>query len=378
MDIGIVEGRIIAVAPQLDEQGARRVLDLQGKLVCPGMIDLHCHVYEGVATEGVNENNASPDLVGVEAGVTTLVDAGSAGSDLFGGLAHYVVPRARTRILALLNISRAGQIVGPQMSQRSAVDLDSTIRIACENPALIRGIKLLMSGPVLDVFGLEAVRLAARAASEAGIPLMVHIGDLYDPPNSRAAGLTREMLDLLRTGDIVTHACTDRVGGLLDESGRVVPELLEAQSRGVLLDIGHGRTNFYFDTVRLLLDQGIVPDTISSDVTMGGRTYLVYSLTECMSKCLALGFSLEAVARMVTASPASALGLADTLGAIAVGREADLSVLEIVEGDWQFTDCALHTLRGHQAIVPVAAVRGGELITPGWGSHPWGWLPASA
>jgi dihydroorotase len=143
----------------------------------------------------------------------------------------------------------------------------------------------------------------------------------------------------------------------------------------VILDSAHGRTNLSFSTARRLIEQGVVPDVISSDVTLGGRTWIVYGLTECMSKFLALGLSMEEVIGMATTNAAQALGMADSLGTIQVGREADLSILEVVEGEWEFVDTVGETLQGKKVIVPVATIRAGEVVVPDWGPHPWGWLP---
>jgi dihydroorotase len=375
LDIAISDAQIARIAQGIEVGKARRVLDVAGKLVVPGLIDLHAHIYWGTTTEGVSDSNAPPDLVGVQSGVTTLVDGGSAGSFNFGGFARYIVPKARTRLFAFLNIYRTGLFLGPPRDDRNSIDLEETIRTVESNKPLIQGIKLLLTNPALDVLRLELVRLATQAARETGTRLMVHIGDLSASPSPRAAGFTREVLGMLAPGDIVTHVCTARPGCVLDDEGQVMPELVDARERGVILDSAHGRTNFSFNTARRLIDQGIVPDTISSDVTLGGRTRVVYSLTECLGEFLALGLSIEEVIRMTTSNPAQALDMTGKLGAIAVGREADLSILEVAEGEWEFADSFGQTLRGEKAIVPVTTVRAGEVIMPEWGPHPWGWLP---
>lgn len=380
LDVAISAGRIARIERcidrRIDTQAARRVLDVAGKLVVPGLIDLHTHVYWGITTDQVSDLNAPPDQVGVQSGTTTVVDAGGAGFYDWNGFARYVVPNARTRILALLNIYRTCSLQSLVTSDRTLIDLEGTVRTVDANRSLIRGIKLLLNGPAIDALGMEAVRLAVRAARETGTRLMVHVGDLYSPPSPRAAVLTREMLGMLAQGDILTHLCTARPGGILDEQGRAIPELLDARERGVVLDSAQGRTNFSFDVARRLMDQGVVPDVISSDLTLGGRTWIVYSLTECMSKFLALGLGIEEVIRRTTSNPARALGMSDTLGRVEVGREADLSILQQVDGDWEFTDSLGQKLHGETAFVPVATIRSGEVIMPEWGPHPWGWLPA--
>jgi dihydroorotase len=330
----------------------------------------------GVTSEEVSDLNAPPDLIGVHSGVTTVVDAGSAGFWDLEGLTRYVVPAAATRILALLSIYRTSSLPSLVTGGDRLIDLEGTLRAVEANRGLVRGIKLPLSGAVVDLLGIEAVRRAAQVAREAGTRLMVHIGNLRTPASPRAAGLTREMLDLLTAGDILTHVCTAREGGVLDEQGRVLPELLAARERGVVLDSAQGRTNYSFRVSRRLIDQGIVPDVISSDLTWGGRGSIVYSLTECMAKFLALGVSISQVIRMTTANPAAALDMSDELGCLAVGRAADLSILHVALGEWEFKDSFGDTLVGDKALVPVAAVRSGQVIMPDWGPRPWGWLPA--
>ncbi len=374
-DIAIVGDRIARIDPGIDVGEARRVVDVTGKLVVPGLIDLHAHAYWGVTTDGISDINAPADLVGVRSGVTTVIDAGSAGFHNLGGLVRYVVPGTRTRLFAFLNLCRDGLFASPGASPRRCVDVASTVRIVEAHRSLVRGIKLILTGALLDELGLEGVHLASRVARETGTCLMVHIGDLRATTERTADQVTSKMLGILAPGDIVTHVCTARPGGLLDGHGRVRPEALDARSRGVILDSAHGRTNLSFAVARRLIDQGLAPDIISSDLTLGGRSRIVYSLTECMSKFLALGLGIEQVVSMVTSNPARVLGMADALGAIAVGREADLTILDVVDGEWEFTDSSGATLEGEKAIVPLATVRAGEVITLDWGPHPWGWLP---
>lgn len=380
LDIAIQAGRIQGIdrssGRRTGAQSARRVLDVAGKLVVPGLIDLHTHVYWGVTTDQVSDLNAPPDLVGVQAGVPTVVDAGSAGYYDWGGFARYVASNARTRVLALLSIYQTSSLQSLVTGDRPLIDVQTTIRTVEANRSLIRGIKLLLSGPSIDALGMEAVRLAVRAARETGTRLMVHVGDLNRPPSPRAADLTREMLGMLAQGDILTHLCTANRGGILDEQGRALPELLAAKQRGVVLDSAQGRYNFSFDVARRLLDQGVVPDVISSDVTGGGRTWIVYGLTECMNKFLALGMDVHDVIQRTTCNAAQALGMSDTLGRIEVGREADLSILGQEDGEWEFIDSLGQKLRGRTALVPMATIRSGQVIMPDWGPHPWGWLPA--
>jgi dihydroorotase len=376
LDIAISQGKITQIAPHIDPREADRVVDVSGKVVAPGLIDLHAHVYAGIRTVGVNENCLMPDLAGVQSGVTTLLDPGSGGCYNFSGFTRFLVPTSRTRLFALINIARNGLFGMPEITQPDDIDVEGTITCVEQNKPTVRGVKLRMAGPVLDVFGIEAAKLAKRAARETGTKLMVHIGDSREE-KPHANRLTQQLLaEVLEPGDIVTHLCTHHTGGVMRQDGTVIPELLDAMKAGVILDPAHGRHNFKFDIARRQLDQGVVPDTISTDIGLTNWKATVHSMTETMSKFLAVGLSLEEVILRTTANPAKALGMTDRLGAIAVGREADVSVLDVVDGDWQFTDSSGAHVKGTQAIIPVVTIRAGEVIAPDWGPHPWGWLPA--
>ncbi|MBI4233519.1 MAG: amidohydrolase/deacetylase family metallohydrolase [Chloroflexi bacterium] len=367
LDIAIRGNTISRIAAGIDPKEAQRVIQVDGKLVVPGLIDLHAHVAEGLTGNGIN-----PDLAGVYAGVCTVVDAGSTGSHTVAGLARYVAPHARTRLFCLVHIARTGLATMPELRSREDIDLKATIAAIQTNRPFVQGVKLRLAGPGVRDMGVEAVRLAREAARETGTRLMVHIGD---PEGVTPPEVTRQMLGLMGPGDIVTHFFTGNAGSVLDANGRVWPEVKEALARGVHLDTAHGRFNFSFDTARRVLDQGPIPHTISTDMTLPGRPAIIGSVTELMSKFLALGFSLEEVVRMTTANAARALGMEDRLGALAEGREADLTVLEAVDGSFVFRDTPGKTLKGAKALVPLLTIRAGQPMPLDWGPRPWGWLP---
>ena len=370
LDVAIKHGVISQVASNINPSGSSRVMDVSGKLVVPGLIDLHCHIYEGV-----NQNGVNPDLAGVKSGVTTLVDAGSAGCYTFGGFPQYILPQAKTRILCMLHISKTGLSYQPDLSRREDIDLEETARVIDANKPLIQGVKLRVVGPAVPTMGIEMVRLAKKAATEAGVRLMVHIGDR---DAGRGPTLTRDLLALMESGDILTHLFTGNPGRILDGNGNVIPEIMDAQDRGVFFDTAHGRQNFSFELAKQALDQGVKPQSISTDITIPGRLNTVHSMTEMLSRFLGMGFSLEDVIRMATVNPATALGMKDTLGSLAVGRDADVTVLEESTGDWIFHDTEGGSLNGTKALVPTVTVKGGEVFSPDWGPRPWGWLPDSA
>jgi len=366
-DVAVQDGKIASVAANIPASQARRVIHLPGKTVTPGLIDLHTHVFDGVAANGVH-----PDIAGVHAGVTTVVDAGSSGCATFSAFPRHILPKCETEVIPLLHICQTGLATNPDIIAESSIDLESTLRVAREHRGLIKGIKARMVSPALEIFGMEMPRLAKRAARESGVPLMVHIGDTtkrYDP------NVIRELLPLLEPGDIVTHLFTANPGGVLDTNGKLVPEAKELAARGVWLDTAHGRMNFGFNVGRRVLDQGLTPHCISTDLTIPGRANTVHSMVEIMARFLGMGFTFEQVIAMSTVNPARAIGEANRLGSLAVGRQADISVLEVRDGRWVVYDTLRDSMKIDKTVVPVLTVKRGRVFEPEWGPHPWGWEP---
>ena len=367
LDVAVQDGKIAAVAANIPASEARRVIHVPGKTVTPGLIDLHTHVFDGVAANGVH-----PDIAGVHAGVTTVVDAGSSGCATFSAFPRHILPKCETEVIPLLHICQTGLATNPDIIAESSIDLESTLKVARAHPGLIKGIKARMVSPALEIFGMEMPRLAKRAARESGVPLMVHIGDTtkrYDP------NVIRELLPLLEPGDIVTHLFTANPGGVLDTNGKLVPEAKELAARGVWLDTAHGRMNFGFNVGRRVLDQGLTPHCISTDLTIPGRANTVHSMVEIMARFLGMGFTLEQVIAMSTVNPARAIGEVTRLGSLAVGRQADISVLEVRDGRWVVYDTLRDSMKIDKTVVPVLTVKRGRVFEPEWGPHPWGWEP---
>ena len=366
-DIAVQDGKIASIAPSIPGAEATRVIDVLGKTVTPGLIDLHAHVFDGIISNGVH-----PDLGGVRSGVTTLVDAGSSGCATFGGFPNHIIPNCHTEIIPFMHICQTGLATIPDIVAESSIDLEGTLRVAEQYKGLIRGIKARMVSPALEIFGMEMPRLAKRAAKESGIKLMVHIGDTeqrYDP------NVIRELLPIMEEGDILTHYFTANPGGVLDANGRLVPEAREAADRGGWFDTAHGRMNFSFDIGQRVVDQGLLPHCISTDLTVPGRIRTVHSMTEMMTRFLAMGFTLEQIVTMCTANPAKAIGEQDRLGSLVVGRQADISVLQVNDGDWVVYDVLGASLRVDKAVVPALTVKRGQVFEPDWGPHAWGWEP---
>lgn len=384
MDIGISGGRIAAVQPEIPASEAARVVDVRGanRYVTPGLIDIHTHVAYGATTPGVGMGCVAPDVGGVGSGVTTLLDAGSVGIANVGVFGAHLLPAAKTRVICFVNIGTFAHTTPAAADISRMEDIDRKAIASCveANPGLIGGFKLRLVGPVVQERGEDVVRLAKEIANEHHLPLMVHIGDGRAPDARKASDLTRLMLKTFTEGDILTHLCTPNAGGVMDPADAaksIIPELKEARAKGVVIDSALGRGNFGIDVARRQAEMGVEPDTTSSDLTAGGRK-LGVGLLDSMAKFMSLGYSLPDVVRMTTSSAAKAVGMADQIGAIAVGREADISIFDVVEGKWKFTDTVNQVFTGTKALVPVQTLRAGELFAPDWGPYPWGWLPEEA
>jgi dihydroorotase len=374
LDIGIRNGTIAAIAPRI-EGAATRTIDLRGATVTPGLIDLHTHVDFGLRTPGINARGADPDLVGVRSGVTTVVDAGTTGAYNFGGFAHYVIGKAKTRVLAFLHAGKGGISMEPDIRYRDDVDLEAFVKAVDTFPELIVGVKTRLMGPGVRRIGGAIYELARDAGRSRNLPVMVHMGEHWNRWRG-SSRVTRDVLRKIEPGDIMEHLFTSFPGGAVDRRGRIMPELLEALDRGAVPSASTGGKVFLdFRVAQVLLDRGIRPAFLATDITIGGRTRDCFGLTETMSRALAMGFTLREVIALTTSEPARLINRQDTLGHLAVGREADLSVLGVIEGEWSYVDSEDRTIVGRRAIVPLLTVRGGEVFEPDWGPHPWGWLP---
>jgi len=367
LDIAVRDAKIVELAANIEPKDFDEVIDVTNKIVAPGLIDLHCHVFHGFNSSGVH-----PDVVGVGSGVTTVVDGGSAGHSNFGGFPTYIIPNSKTRVLCMVHISSTGLSVMPELTSIENIDVGQTARVVRENYPLTRGVKIRAIGPTTETLGVEIVKLAKQAAIDSKTRLMVHIGELYHQGKT----LTQELLPLLTRGDILTHTFTPNPGRIIDTQGKVLPEVFEAQERGVTLDTAFGRYNFSFDIAKTALDQGLIPNTISTDMTIPGRQNSAHSMTEMLTRFVALGFSLEDVIKMTTENSAIALDMLDSIGTLRIGNEADISVLSVVKGDWNVSDVKGNILAASKAIIPYITIKTGDMITPDFGPHPWGFLPS--
>ena len=357
-DIGIIGPSISALGQNLAVDGVRTgVIDASGLIVTPGMIDLHTHVYWGVAPLGVE---ADPNCLA--RGVTTAVDAGSSGAATFPGFRRYVIDVSATRIVAMLHISSIGMARedgGPEpvgeLEDIRWAHVGRAVDIARAHADVIMGIKVRlqseMAGSDPDQIR-EALRRTQQAADAIGKPAMVHIGGTAIPLD--------EILGALNTGDTVTHCYHARSEGVLDENGKIRPSVKRAVERGINFDVGHGQGSFDYGVAQAALDQGLLPGTISSDIHAWNIAGPVYDLATTASKFLHLGMSLPEVIRRVTTTPAHAIGMGDRLGTVAPGAEADLTLMRLVEGEWPFEDSTGVVEIGNRRLEPVSVVRAGR------------------
>jgi dihydroorotase len=363
-DLVLVDGRLIARGGNLDVPEGARFVDCQGLCVTPGLIDLHAHVYDGMA------NAVDPDVAGVHSGVTTVVDAGTAGARDVADFLDRLRPSCETRVEVLVNLATAGLASMPEITTVADVDLEATIAAVGGRRGDLSGIKVRIEEPAVAALGLDLIRMAKHVAGIHDVPLMVHVGAAGEARGCQA--LAPDVLRLLEAGDIVTHVMTPRPGGLFDDPS-TVREACLAYDRGVGFDVGHGVGHFSFTLAEQLLGQGMSPHTISTDLSRRSRVVAAHSLTETMSKFLVLGYPLRDVVAMTTTGPACLLRRSD-LGHLRVGEPVDVSILRIRPGPWLFVDSTGIERHGVEGIEPVAVVRGGRLIEAGDGPHPEGWL----
>lgn len=360
-DIGISSGKISHITQDIPAGAANRVIDASGKLVTPGLIDLHLHVAEGIIHIGMH-----PDRAGVRSGVTTVCDGGSTGCANFPEFRNRIISQAQTNVFCFLHICPTGLAALDEIRTWQDISTDDTLKTAMENRDVVKGIKIRVTNSLAENLGIEAIRVAKKVAVQAGMPLMVHVGNLKPRlPEDVMDAFTRELLPILEKGDILLHIFTWSAGGVIKPDGSVLPEFRKAIEKGVIVDSAHGLYHFSFPIAKLGLAQDILPTTISTDLSTMSAECAVLSLPVTMSKFLALGLSLEQVIEMTTINPARVLGEEHRRGTLKVGMPADISVLELTEGDFSFSDGkGGNTLAGKLLLTPYLTLKCGVEIKP--------------
>ncbi len=357
-DIGIRYGAIEAVEPDIPAARAVRTIDAAGRLVTPGLVDLHCHVYPYGSALGI----PADELITLQC-TTTCVSAGDAGASTFAGFRRFIVGQTRTRLYAFVHIANVGltPFPLPELYQLDYAQVDACARTVAENADIAIGVKVRMSENVIARHGAEPLRRAIRACEMAGTGgrVMCHIGGVEN------VALMIEILDLLRPGDILTHAFTgfpNLAGAFTNivQDGKVLPAALAAKKRGVLFDVGHGGGSFDFTVAEVAIAQGCPPDTISSDIHVAsGNTPGMPYLTWVMSKFMALGYTLEQVVAMATINPAKIINRAPKLGTLQIGAPGDVAIMDLVEAPVSFVDTRNNARSGKAWLKPVQTVTAG-------------------
>jgi dihydroorotase len=353
MDVAIAGGKIAAVAPNLPRT-ARRTISAKGRLVTPGLVDVHAHVFVNAHDMGHRTDHFCR-----ASGVTTLCDAGSTGSANFAGLRHVLDTAVHTRVRAFVNLSAigiTGTSRGGELSHFPYADPEGCARTISENPDLAIGVKLRFGPGLVWEYSNEPVKLARKTADMAGgVPMMMHITDSPIP--------LPDLIEPMKPGDIVTHCYHGRANGIMGQEKQfVLKEVVEAQRHGIIFDCAHGRNHFNFRMIEKALDQGFLPDTISTDLTTTSATRgPVWDMPTTMSKLLHFGMSLDDIILRSTARPAKILGYEGTVGTLKPGANADIAVFELRDGNFPLTDSDGETITAKRRLLAQMTLRDGRV-----------------
>ncbi len=358
-DLVIVDGKI---APDTTTIPANaEIISCAGKLVIPGLIDTHAHIFKYVT----GRFGLDADTCGVYSGVTTLIDQGGPSCMTLPAFRHFVAEQSSSRIFAFLSAYLVGGLEGhyyPELYRPECLDIDATVKAALANPDLVRGIKAHAELGGFARWGIEVMRQAAEIGRQTNLPLYIHFGQLWPTPASGAMGvdpdkILPQVMDLLKPGDVLAHPYSRHPGGFVEVNGRVHPLLQEARDRGLKVDVGHG-SHFSFNAAKTVIDAGFIPDTLGADMhgynttvpappgtpnshpdeehLFSGRTR--FSLVSTMSTMLALGLKLEQVIPMGTINAAKLIKEDHKIGTLSIGATADITVLNDERGRWVMKD----------------------------------------
>src|SRR5215211_3339080 len=368
-DLLISDGKIAAVGPELDPPSGAKRVDASGKFVTPGLIDIHVHCFE---THSRSDLSLNPIVHTFSSGVTTVVDAGTAGWRDFPIFKLEIIDKAKIRILSYVNI--VGQGMGGAW-EHDAHEMKPKLAaaVAEEFADVVVGIKIAhywAMRPFDDEhLPWTAVDMALEAGDLSGLPIMVDFCPW--PPERPYPDL---ILEKMRPGDIHTHVFAQQFP-IIDENGKVYDHLWQGRERGIIFDIGHGAASFWFRNAAPAIEQGFIPDSISTDLHTGNVNGPVIDMIECMNKILNLGVPLADVIKRSTVAPAKEIGHPE-LGTLTVGSEADIAVLDLTEGKFGFVDCGRETISGTQRLSAAMTLRAGEVV---WNPNGLGlphWKPA--
>jgi dihydroorotase len=350
-DVAIRAGKVESIRPNIPAEAAAESFDAKGKLVVPGLIDIHLHARDATLL---------PTEI-LSTGVTSMVDGGSRGADNVEQILE-IARNAPNRMRILINISRLGNNPNPDPARRGEfldgielADVAKARSAIQQNRQWVIGMKARLSRNIAANHDLEVLRLAVEAATPSGIPIMIHIGDTASP--------LPEILKLLRPGDIVTHLYAPPPHGIQDDTGRILPEVRAARRRGIRFDFGNGRTEHWtWAVAQSALAQDFPPDTISTDLEVVGRTEQVFDLPTVMSKFLLLGMPLNQVIACVTSNAARTFREFRNYGSLRKGAVADVTILELTKGNFEFVDNYKGTRMGTQKLVTRGVLVAGKRV----------------
>jgi len=353
-DIAFKDGVVSDVSMDISSELSSITVDVSGKLVTPGLIDLHGHFYHGGTGSAVHA-----DLTCLSSGVTTGVDAGSSGFLNYGAMRDYVFPAHKTRLVAFLHIGAVGlaanRVLGGGLHDLRIIDVDQTVDTIKSNPNSIFGVKVRMHYDAVARWNAEKAMIAAReAADKSGTKLMVHVSGTPIPlPN---------VLEFLGPGDISTHAFNGDHESILDNNNKIRAEVREAVDRGVIMDVGHAGIHCDVDVVKHALSQGMPPDTISTDIHVAPAGRTVYLMNDLLSKFHAMGLSMEDVVSASTNKPASVIGMDEEIGSLKIGMRGDAAVFNLREGRFVWHDMANHNVDGNVRFDTLLTVINGNVV----------------
>lgn len=353
LDVGVKDARIAALQAKLPRAEAKRVIEVPGCYVTPGLIDFHVHSFWGV-----NPYGCELDSVCLSTGVTTAIDAGSSGPINFKGFQKLVYERSKTRMIAFIALAQHGVLNDPgELEDLRFADPNAAAATVGESPNVGVGIKVRLHKKGVGVNGREALRLAIRAGEASKSPVMVHVGNTGIPMSEIAA--------TLRPGDVITHCYTPQKPSIIDEQGKLLPEVRAAKERGVIFDVGHAGGHFDFNLVQRAMGEGIIPDVISSD--LHGRLSqpgfgVVGDLPTVLTKFLPMGLSFDEIIAKCTVDAARVIGWQDRIGSLEVGREADIAVLQILDDPVTLRDSVGGEKLHKQRIAAKWTIRAGEVF----------------
>jgi dihydroorotase len=403
-DVGVKDGKIVAIAANLPREQAANVRDATGLLVLPGLIDTHAHIFEYVSGDfGLNA-----DDVGIRSGVTAVVDQGGPSALTIDGFRKFVVESSRSQVYCFISAYLAGGLQGHRyvdLYGPSGINVDAVVAAARRNPDIVRGIKVHCEPGGYSRWGMDSLKLAKKASRELGLPIYIHLGTLWPEADGKKIDpnvVIQELVPLIDKDDILAHPFTRHPSGFVSSTGEVHPVVFEALGRGVRIDVGHG-SHFSFKTAKAVVAAGIVPFTLGADMhgynvgkadNNGGTwqeggpdassgnvscfTYKpTFSLYTAMSELLALGLPIEEIVKMVTANAATMLGAEGKIGMLAVGKPADISAIAVEHGDFIFTDGGGTSVSASHRVHPVFAVKDGKLVDPSSPLLPEAERPAS-